>query len=67
NQLFTEARILALRNFPVYYQMLVDVVNHPLSPLFYHDVEHVDKQDDLAASQLLSAETLDFLLWHHSD
>ncbi|KIM68190.1 hypothetical protein SCLCIDRAFT_64175, partial [Scleroderma citrinum Foug A] len=31
------------------------------------DVEQVDKQDDQAAARLLSSETLEFILTHHSD
>ena len=67
NQLFTGARILTVGNFPVYFQMLLDIVNHPSSPLFRRDVERVDKQDDRAAARLLSSETLDFILTYHSD
>ena len=67
NQLFTGARILALGNFPMFFQMLLDVVNHASSPLFRRDVERVDKQDDRAAARLLSSETLKFILTHHSD
>ena len=65
NQLFTGARILTLGNFPMFFQMLLDIVNHPSSPLFHRDVERVDKQDDRAAAHLLSSETLDFILTHH--
>jgi len=67
NQLFTGARILTLGNFPMFFQMLLDIINHPSSPLFCRDVERVDKQDDRAAARLLSSETLEFILTHHPD
>ncbi|KIJ12267.1 hypothetical protein PAXINDRAFT_57870, partial [Paxillus involutus ATCC 200175] len=55
NQLCTGARILALGNFPIHFQMLLDVADHPLTPLFWRDVDRVNKQDDRAASRLFAA------------
>ncbi|KIJ10566.1 hypothetical protein PAXINDRAFT_57320, partial [Paxillus involutus ATCC 200175] len=67
NQLCTGACILSLGNFPIHFQMLLDVADHPLTPLFQHDVDRVDKQDDCTASRLFAKETLDFTLHHYSD
>lgn len=51
NQLFTGARILAMGNFSLHWQMLRDFAEHALGPLFHRDVEHVDKQNDRAAAR----------------
>ncbi|KAH7924394.1 hypothetical protein BV22DRAFT_1195934 [Leucogyrophana mollusca] len=67
NQLFTGARLLALGNFPIYFQMLLDIANHALGPLFRRDVDRVDKQDDRAAARLFAAETLDCTIKHFAD
>jgi hypothetical protein len=67
NQLFTGARMLALGNFPCFYQRLLEFAKHPLGPLFSRDVEQVDRQDDRAAARLFSAESLDFHVTHYPD
>lgn len=64
NQLLSGARFLAIGSFPMFYHMLLDLANHPLSCLFRRDVERVDKQDDRAAARLFSGETLHCLSTH---
>lgn len=65
NQLFTDARMLVIGNFPCFYQQLLDFTTHPLGPLFARDVERVDRQDDRAAARLFSAESLTFHMSNH--
>ncbi|KDR66292.1 hypothetical protein GALMADRAFT_283972, partial [Galerina marginata CBS 339.88] len=67
NQLQTGARIIVLANMVIFFSMLYDMAKNVLSPLFKHDVDKVDKQDDRAASRLFSAEMLHFQLKNYSD
>ncbi|KAH9933100.1 hypothetical protein B0H21DRAFT_835847 [Amylocystis lapponica] len=58
NQLFTGARIVVLGNSPSFFAQLREFAMNALAPLFHHDVEKVDKQDDRAAARLFSSPTL---------
>ncbi|KAJ7759005.1 hypothetical protein DFH07DRAFT_691767, partial [Mycena maculata] len=51
NQIMTGARLIVLGFFPVFYSMLHDLASNTLGPLFSHDVEKVDKQDDRTAAR----------------
>ncbi|KAJ7723096.1 hypothetical protein DFH07DRAFT_759651, partial [Mycena maculata] len=65
NQLMTGARMIVLGFFTIFYSMLRNIAVNILSPLFTHDVEKVDKQDDRAAARLFSAANLDFHFENH--
>ncbi|KIK92233.1 hypothetical protein PAXRUDRAFT_147777 [Paxillus rubicundulus Ve08.2h10] len=67
NQLCMDAHILSLGNFPIHFKMIQDMADHPLTLLFWHDVDQVDKQNNHAASCPFTKETLDFTLYHYSD
>ncbi|KAJ7755364.1 hypothetical protein DFH07DRAFT_725426, partial [Mycena maculata] len=54
NQLMTGARMIVLGFFTIFYSMLRNIAFNILSPLFTHNVEKVDKQDDRAAAHLFS-------------
>ncbi|KAJ7778679.1 hypothetical protein DFH07DRAFT_950687 [Mycena maculata] len=67
NQLMTGARMIVLGFFTVFYSMLRNIAFNIFSPLFTHDVEKVDKQDDRAAAHLFSAANLGFHFENHQD
>jgi hypothetical protein len=52
---------LVIGNFTMFFSHLQDIAEHPLGPLFHHDVEKVDRQDDRAALRTFSASVIDFL------
>ncbi|KZV78172.1 hypothetical protein EXIGLDRAFT_634508, partial [Exidia glandulosa HHB12029] len=58
NQLFTGARLLALGNDPLYYELIRELAEHEDAPLYWRDVENIDRQDDRAAARLFAWETL---------
>lgn len=57
--------MLVIGNFPCFYQQLLDFTTHLLRPLFSHNVERVDRQDDQVAAHLFSTESLTFHISHH--
>lgn len=67
NQLFTGARLLAMGNCPMFYNLIRDLAGHDDSPLFLRDVENLDRQDDRAAARLFSAEALEHHCAHYPD
>ncbi|KZV80253.1 hypothetical protein EXIGLDRAFT_630566, partial [Exidia glandulosa HHB12029] len=64
NQLLTGARTLVLGNFPLLYRRLLEIAQHPKSPLFNRDIFNVEKQNDRAAARVFSAEFLQHLTTH---
>ena len=69
NNLFSGARVLVLGNHPAMYSQVRDIAfsNLPDSPVYRHDVEKMDRQDNNAATRLFSATTLGFIEKHYSD
>ncbi|TFK60394.1 hypothetical protein BDN72DRAFT_779478 [Pluteus cervinus] len=67
NQLVTGARIIVLGNTCIFFSMIYKMAANILSPLFKHDVDKVDKQDDHAAARLFSAQMLKFQMVNYTD
>jgi len=69
NNLFSGARLLVLGNHTAMYSQVRDIAfsDQLDNPLYRHDVEKMDRQDDNAATRLFSAATLDFIREHHPD
>lgn len=63
NNLHSGARLLTIGNEVVMYSHIRDVAFQD-GPLYHHDVEKVDRQDDNAATRLFSADTLQWLMDH---
>ena len=67
NNLFSEAHLLALGTFSVMYNHIQEMAMEDDTPLFKHNVEKLDQQDDNAATRLFSADILKFLADNHPD
>lgn len=48
--------------FAAFYAQLRELAANALGPLFMHNVENVDRQDDRAAARTFSASALDFYM-----
>lgn len=62
NNLFSGARLLVLGNYIAVYSQVRLLAISEDSPLYYRDVEKLDRQDDRAASRLFSASFLEYTL-----
>ncbi|KAH9016984.1 hypothetical protein EDB85DRAFT_1897861 [Lactarius pseudohatsudake] len=60
NNLFSGARLLVLGNFPIYYEQIRHLASKDDSPLYWCDVDQLDRQDDRAAAHLFSAPFLQY-------
>jgi hypothetical protein len=67
NNLFSGARLLVLGSYTAIYSRIREMAFADGSPLFHRDVEKMDRQDDNAAMQLFSADTLKYLADHHPE
>jgi len=67
NNLFSGACFLIFGNFLAMYIHILEMAFEDGSPLYHRDVIKLDRQDDNAATQLFSAQTLEFLANHHPD
>lgn len=67
NNLFSGARLLHFGNYAAFFKQVHDVAFEDGSPLYHRDVEKLDRQDDLAASRLFSAPTLQYLTDRHPE
>ena len=67
NNLFSGARLLTFGNYTAIFQRIRDMAFETGSPLYRRDVDKLDRQDDNAASQLFSADILQYLSDHHPE
>lgn len=58
NNMFTGARVITLGNGTTAYSDARHILEYPFCPIFRRDIFKLDRQDDLAAARLFSAETL---------
>ncbi|KAI9443778.1 hypothetical protein H4582DRAFT_2053569 [Lactarius indigo] len=65
NNLFSGARLLILGNFPIYYEQIQSLASKDNSPLYWRDVDRLDRQDDRAAARLFSAPFLQYCVSQH--
>ncbi|KAH8977094.1 hypothetical protein EDB92DRAFT_2002633 [Lactarius akahatsu] len=65
NNLFSGARLLVLGNFPIYYEQVRSLASKDDSPLYWRDVDRLDRQDDRAAARLFSAPFLEYCVSQH--
>ena len=67
NNTFSGARLLVLGNDVAMYGYARLLALGQDAPLYLHDVEKLDRQDDNAATRLFSATALEYLTAHHPD
>ncbi|KAH9015478.1 hypothetical protein EDB84DRAFT_1679909 [Lactarius hengduanensis] len=67
NNLFSGARLLLLGNFPIYYEQIRSLASENDSPLYWRDVDQLDRQDDRAAARLFSAPFLRHCVSRHGE
>lgn len=67
NNLFSGARLLTLGSYTAIYRHISELAQEAGSPLYHRDVIKLDRQDDLAATRLFSAATMEFLSKHHPE
>jgi hypothetical protein len=65
NNVMTGAKCLTLGGYVAMYSQVRKLAKDKEGPLYERDVEKVDRQDDNAASRLLSAAALEWLKCHH--
>ena len=64
NNLFSGSRLLALGNHTAHYGQVRYLANEKDTPLYWRDVDRLDRQDDRAAARLFSASFLEFCIRH---
>lgn len=62
NNLFSGSRLLALGNHTAHYGQVRYLANKKDTPLFWRDVDRLDRQDDRAAARLFSASFLEYCI-----
>jgi hypothetical protein len=67
NNLFSGARLLVLGNHMVCYEQIRQMAESDDSPLYWRDVDRLDRQDDRAAARLFSAAFLKFCASRHGE
>jgi hypothetical protein len=67
NNLFSGARLLVLGNYTVFYEQVRTMASEANSPLYWRDVDRLDRQDDRAAARLFSASFLCHAISQHGD
>ncbi|KAH9018586.1 hypothetical protein EDB85DRAFT_1897086 [Lactarius pseudohatsudake] len=65
NNLFSSAQVLVLGNFPIYYEQVQSLASKDDSPLYWRDVDRLDRQDNHAAARLFSAPFLEYCVSQH--
>jgi hypothetical protein len=65
NNLFSGARLLVLGNHTTYYEEIRHMACENDTPLYWRDVDRLDRQDDRAAARLFSASFLEFCITQH--
>jgi len=64
NNLFSGARLLVLGNHTTHYDQVRYLASETDTPLYWRDVDHLDRQDDRAAARLFSAPFLEYCIRH---
>jgi hypothetical protein len=67
NNLYSGARLLALGDHVAYYEQVRSMASEGDSPLYWRDVDRLDRQDDRAAARLFSASFLSYTISRHGD
>ena len=67
NNLFSGARLLVLGNYTVFYEQVRTLASEADSPLYWRDVDRLDRQDDRAAARLFSAAFLRYAISRRGD
>jgi hypothetical protein len=67
NNLFSGARLLVLGNHMVCYKQIRKMAKLDDTPLYWRDVDRLDRQDDRAAARLFSAAFLEFCASRHGE
>lgn len=67
NNLFAGARLLTFGNYTMMYRRIRNMALDSDTPLYWRDVERLDRQDDNAAARLFSSRALEQLLKKHPD
>jgi hypothetical protein len=67
NNLFSGARLLVLGNHTAYYEQVRTMASEADSPLYWRDVDRLDRQDDRAAARLFSGSFLRYAISCHGD
>lgn len=67
NNLFSGARLLVLGNHTACYEQVRSMASEADSPLYWRDVDRLDRQDDRAAARLFSASFLHYAISRHGD
>ena len=62
NNLFSGARLLVLGNHAAYYEQVRNLASETDTPLYWRDVDRLDRQDDRAAARLFSASFLRYTI-----
>ena len=65
NNLFSGARLLVLGNQTIYYEKVRNLASEAESPLYWRDVDRLNRQDDHAAARLFSASFLSYTISRH--
>lgn len=65
NNLFSGARLLVLGNHTTCYEDVRHMACEKDTPLYWRDVDRLDRQDDRAAARLFSASFLDYCITNH--
>lgn len=65
NNLFSGARLLVLGNHTTYYEEVRHMAGEKDTPLYWRDVDRLDRQDDRAAARLFSASFLEYCITQH--
>ena len=64
NNLFAGSRLLALGNHTAHYGQVRYLADEKDTPLYWRDVDRLDRQDDRAAARLFSATFLEYCIRH---
>ena len=67
NNLFSGARLLVLGNHTTQYKEIHQMASEKDTPLYWRDVDRLDRQDDRAAARLFSASFLDYCITNHGN
>ncbi|KAI0282652.1 hypothetical protein BC826DRAFT_921590 [Russula brevipes] len=67
NNIFSGARLLVLGNHTVFYEQIRHMASEEDTPLYWRDVDRLDRQDDRAAARLFSAAFLQQCISRHGN
>ena len=64
NNLFSGSWLLVFGNYTAHYAQVRYLASEKDSPLYWRDVDHLDRQDDCASAQLFSASFFEYCIKH---